>query len=1457
MPLDLLFLGPYEARRSDQLIAFPTERARALLAYLAYYADQPQSRQILADLFWYDRSEAAARNSLRTELSRLRQAIGDIGATKPILVGTRLYVEFVKSSEVTVDLHQFQALLITCRQHAHPKLSGCPPCIERLRAAVALYRGDFLAELKSVESPPFEEWLDAAQDSLRAEALWALELLIEHSSERQELDQVVAYARRQLQIQPWREVAHQHIMRALTLQGQRAAAVRQFELCRRALETELAVDPSVETVALYEQIRAGDLFMPAPQAQNPYQGLHPFERAHAVFFFGRESITERLLETVRARPFVTLIGPSGSGKSSLIQAGLLPKLTEFTHVVSFRPGEDPFRALAEAFQPLLSLEQSAPDWATLLRQQARGLQDLADNLDLLPKGEAASAAERRLLLIVDQFEELFTITADPTDRQSFLTLLLSALDHERTRISMLISIRADFMTQALASASLAAALQDAAIVLGPMNREEIRRAIEQPALRQGVVFEPGLVERLLDDVGAESGNLPLLEFTLTRLWQKQRDGWLTHAAYAETERIVGALTHYADGIYARLAPQEQMAARRIFLQLVQPGQGTEDVRRTATRAEIGEADWLLVQRMADARLVITNQNANGDETAELVHEALIREWRRLQSWLDEDREFRLWQQRVQVNLGQWQQNHRENGALLRGGPLVEAERWMDQRKAELSDSLRAYIEASLAYRQQRLNEEEAQRQRELAQLQALAEAEHQRAETEARTGVRLRWFASGAALAFLIALIAAGFAYQSTLMAEHERTRAEANAQLALARQLSAQTIRNMGSEIDLALLLSVESDRLNLRPTDKTTLWTEMAISPFIEKVLHGPHSPIFSISFSADGRHLFSTDDKGNVLIWPIHDGIARPTSFIEQDGQISGVALSPRGDRMAINRGHSVDLWDLTTRQIIVQLTDHADTVVRLAFSHDGTRLITADKSKAMFVRDAATGAQLGPPLASDENQPVSADGRIFAQIVEEDDRQFITFWDSQSDERRRSLEDSHSASIHGFDFSGDQRLLATASFDGSIGLWDVETGRLQGETLHGHDGRVLAVKFSPDGETLVSGGTDNRLLLWDLRDKPHIDMRLRGHNNWVRAIAFSADGRWLASADADGKIILWRMSRHILSEHTNRVRAVALSPDGQTLVTASFDRQLGIWDATTPQLKQMLETEHEHSITNAKFSPDGNTLVSIDAGGAVIFWDTARWSPRFPPRRRHDSVLIGLAFSADGRLLATGDFPGFIRIWDVSTGEPLGTPIKAHQGWALSLAFSPDGEILASGSTDASLKLWDLTTRRMRTELPALHSNWITDLLFTPDGRALLSASSDHTIRVWDVASGEAHGDPLVGHEGQVWAIQFFPPHTDQILVSLGGDGALMRWDWPSRQPLAPPLRAEIETESMALNPDGSYLYLATFDASAQRWELNWTPWRERACQIANRNLTLDEWRTYLYELSYQKSCPEIP
>ena len=478
----------------------------------------------------------------------------------------------------------------------------------------------------------------AALDTLRRLAAWY--------ERRQEYDKAADYARRELGLEPWQEEAHRRLMRVLALDGQSGAALRQYETCRTVLRDSVDMEPSDETTELYEQILAGTIG-PLAAKNNPYKGLRFFDRADAVDFYGREDFAEHLLATIHHQPLCALIGPSGSGKSSVIFAGLLPRLAQPPapgsdarwEVVDFRPGDRPFANLAAALSPLLD-DTSGP----VARQAAtdRLAKDLAGgNLSL------ATAAERllahrpdanRLLLIIDQFEEIYTLCTspdestvfDPSERpcRRFVDLLLDCYE-SASPVTLLLGLRADFLGQALDYRRFADALKNSSLLLGPMSQQEMVRAIEEPARSHGITFEHGLVARLLDDVGSEPGRLPLLEFALTQLWRRHTDGTLTHAAYDDIGGVQGALASYAEQVYADFAPAEQEQARRVFLQLVRPGQRTGDTRRLASRAELGENGWHMARRLADARLAVTARSSAGRETVEIVHEALISGWVRL------------------------------------------------------------------------------------------------------------------------------------------------------------------------------------------------------------------------------------------------------------------------------------------------------------------------------------------------------------------------------------------------------------------------------------------------------------------------------------------------------------------------------------------------------------------------------------------------------------------------------------------------------------------------------------------------------------------------------------------------------------------------------------------------------------------------------------------------------------
>ncbi len=440
----------------------------------------------------------------------------------------------------------------------------------------------------------------------------------------------------------------------------------------------------------------------------PYRGLFHFGPDHAEYFFGREVFVEELFTATQTRNFIPLLGASGSGKSSVVLAGLVPKLQKegnwlFTH---FRPGKDPFHALALALIPLYTKNLNDTEKIIQARQLS---QSLSDAKNPLPLGDIFAQIHQnnptyRVLLIADQFEEIYTLCADNKVRHRFLDALLETFPSSSTQSQynrvLVATMRADFLGNALEYPSFRDVLKDD-IKLSSMNHDELTSIIAKPAEKLKVTFESGLVERILDDVKDEPGNLPLLEFALTELWKQRKDRQLTHAAYQKIGKVQGALARHADWNYGNLDATQKEQVRRIFIQLVQPGEGTLDTRRLATKAELGETSWNLVKQLADNRLVVTNQNAANQETVEVVHEALISNWDEFRRWMNEDRSFRAWQERLRFAMAQWQNNQADKELLLRGKVLAEAEEKLKQRRDELSADEQKFIQASVALRQRR------------------------------------------------------------------------------------------------------------------------------------------------------------------------------------------------------------------------------------------------------------------------------------------------------------------------------------------------------------------------------------------------------------------------------------------------------------------------------------------------------------------------------------------------------------------------------------------------------------------------------------------------------------------------------------------------------------------------------------------------------------------------------------
>jgi len=435
----------------------------------------------------------------------------------------------------------------------------------------------------------------------------------------------------------------------------------------------------------------------------PYRGLLAFREQDAPFFFGREAFIEQLITAVQEKQFVAVIGSSGSGKSSVVFAGLLPRLShrERWSITTLRPGSAPLHNLAYTLIALLDQGLSEIDRLSesnkLIRRLISDEISVSDVINRIVQKQQ----EVQFLLFVDQFEELYTLCQDGGERSHFLNALLSLF--RSSAFKVIITLRADFLGYALSNRPFADALQYHDLKIGPMTRQELRRAIEEPAKKLSVTLEDGLTDRILDAVELEPGNLPLVEFTLTRLWAAQKYGKLTHQAYDAIGGVEQALADYAEDFYTRLSEDEQMRIRQIFIQLVRPGEGTADTRRLATRDEIGETNWTLVTRLSDARLVVSGRDTITDiETVEVVHEALIREWKRLAGWMEDNREFRLWQERLRSSVHQWEASGHSGDALLRGVLLDEAKEWILEHPQDLGAAEREFLRASISPEWERL-----------------------------------------------------------------------------------------------------------------------------------------------------------------------------------------------------------------------------------------------------------------------------------------------------------------------------------------------------------------------------------------------------------------------------------------------------------------------------------------------------------------------------------------------------------------------------------------------------------------------------------------------------------------------------------------------------------------------------------------------------------------------------------
>jgi WD40 repeat protein len=1071
----------------------------------------------------------------------------------------------------------------------------------------------------------------------------------------------------------------------------------------------------------------------------PYQGLFAFGESDARFFFGREQVTQTLLQAVKQKPLVAVIGASGSGKSSVVFAGLVPLLRQqlcnkdqSLYIVSFRPGNSPFTSLATGVMQCMPIaqfitaqfppqaDQSTTDQLEQqLRQNQHGLAHLIEDL-------TRQNAAIQLILIVDQFEELYTLCPE-ADRQAFLDNMLQAISCVQS-FTMVLTLRADFCGHALVYRPWSDALQEAIYILGPMNHAELQAAITQPAAQMQVQLEDGLIQKLISAMDEQPGRLPLLEFALTQLWSNQQQGLLRHQTYHEIGGVEAALVNHAELVYAQLNAADQVRSQQIFIQLVQPGTGTEDNRRLATKDDVRSENWDLVTYLASFRLVVTNRHkSSGEETVELVHEALIKNWKRLRQWMQFDGEFRIWQERLRTNKRQWEESDQDEEMVLRGKALADADYWQQHRGEELSLGEQTFISQSLRLRERDLKHHKRKQQITIAGL----------------TG--------GLTIALILASVA-GWQWHQSHIRESEALSKSSEALFATNKKLEA-LIEAIRAKRSLEVL--GRGDRSTQIAVD---LVLKQAAYGLVEyNRLSGQVDAIKSVSFSPNGQIIASVPETGIIKIWNINGTLK--ADLTGHDDIVNAISFSPDSQKIAsASNDKTIKIWSVNGL-LLKTITGHNAEVTGVSFSPDGQKIASASNDKTIKIW-SINGTLLRTIIghhAEVTGVSFSPDGQKIASASND---KTVKLWNINGTLLQTIA--GHNAEVTSISFSPDSQKIASASNDKTVKLWSINGVLLQ--TITGHSAEVTDVSFSPDGKTIASASADKTVKLW--RNNGTLVTTLEGHSDIVWGVDFSPDGQTIASASWDATVRLWHYKNPlltILSGHSAGITSVSISPNGQTVASASDDKTIKLWDVDDTLLKTL--TDHRGRVYHVAFSPDGQKIVSASDDKTIKLWSVD--GTLLKTFSGHSAAVWSVTFSPDGQTIASASDDKTVKLWRVD-GTLLKT-MSGHQGTVFKATFSPDGQKIVSVSNDKTIKIWNVDGTLLQTI--QAHNGTIPGIAISPDGQIIASASKDRTIKFWNINGNLLK--TIQAHNAMVQALAFSP--NGQIIASVSADNTVKIWN----------------------------------------------------------------------------------
>lgn len=1207
-------------------------------------------------------------------------------------------------------------------------------------------------------------------------------------------------------------------------------------------------------------------------AANPYKGLLAFQEADADDFFGREALTRRLVarlgedgETAR---FLAVVGPSGSGKSSLVKAGLIPSLrhgalpgSDRWFILEMVPGNHPFEALAASL--MRSALDPSIDLMEQLCQDEHGIQQAARM--------ALPSDQSQLLLVIDQFEEIFTLVEDKTEASDFMESLVVAVNDSQSQVQVVITLRADFFDRLLLDPGLSRLVQDRTEVVIPLAVDEVERAIRAPAAQAGVAMDSGLVAAIVADMVEQPGALPLLQYALTEIFEQRAGNQLTLDNYRAVGGVRRVLERRAEETFAGLSRAGKIAARQVFLRLVTLGEGVSaeglpvpDARRRVLRSEL-EAIALdslplssdpaspeirtsaalseVLDAFGKARLLFFDRDALArSPTVEIAHEALLNEWGRLREWLEEGRQDVRMQRALGRAASEWAGAGGDSSFLLRGTRLSLFENWALETDLALTGNEKSFLEASLDERR----------------AQQIVEAT--RKERAATLERRVRTFLRSLVIVLLLAALG------SSALAWTARREAGQ----ATSRELAVLAINNLDIDPERSILLSLQS--LRTADTREAVDALHRAVqSSRIRMTLTGYGAGANSVEFSPDGRTLATASFAGEVTVWD--------TESWQKLFSLPGIIVrySPDGKRLVTgSQDGLITIWDFATQVKLLTMKDH-NKIDEIRFSPDGRLLVTTSDDFIFVVWDTETGQELFSSTAA-YYPSFSPDGRLLITADETESGSVLNLWGVDRNWALLSQLPGYSIPV----FSPDGRWLVAraGSLPTGIALWDLASVNLESVDVStvkpllvsaAHNVNILYLAFSPDGSMLVSTSVDGSVKVWRPSDQGAEPlMSLSGHSEYVFDASFSPDSARLATAGQDGTVRIWDITPAGASEwfasagHSDNIYRLSLTQDGRYLATASPDGTAKVWDLNSGKELPAI-AGHGRPLFGVSLSPDGNLLATAGYDNVARIWKLNLTEGAVAPEPllnltghaagpRVGDVFPGLTaveFSPDSTRLATGGADGMARIWDVKTGQEL-ISVQAHPDHrgVTSLAFSPDGRLLATTSDgpEPLAKIWDASNgAEISTFSGQSQTARIWGLAFSPDGERVATGAYGGILKIWDVKTGQELLN-LVGHTSTVFGLAFSP--DGKRLASASPSGDAMVWNASSGEEIQRFTSPTGALFDITFTPDGKHL-ITTGTGYIYGYILDKGELIQLAESRLTRGFTADECRQFLH----QEECPE--